>query len=213
MDIVVKIFQIAFYITASVIAVLTFIKAKNGLLNSVNTEYQKKVMERLASLADELWDEFDFASDKHWSNDDTLDDVLKKIHSYATENKHEILTGKKGFHGVPLPRKHIEMMAMVDRLKSDPFIPGKIREKIVNLLEGRLNSTIEAYHTVIEQYQKDLCDGKRWSNFEENKSFIHNDIFSIMRKNGLGITELQVAVQEIRKEIQKYYESFNPIKN
>ena len=172
MDIAVKLFQIAFYITASIVAVLTFIKAKNGLLNSVNTEYQKKVMERLALLSDELWDEFDFASENHWSKDNTLDEVLDRIHTYASENKHEILTKKKGFHGVPLPQKQIEMMAMVDRLKSDPFIPEKIRVKIVSVLDGRLKSTLEAYQTVIEQYQNDLSNGKRWNNFDENKSFI-----------------------------------------
>ncbi|THK41322.1 hypothetical protein E8Q33_09550 [Methylophaga sp. SB9B] len=212
MDIAVQIFQIIFYITASVVAVLTFVKAKNGLLNSVNTEYQKKVMERLALLSDELWEEFDFSSENHWSKDDTLNEVLEKIHKYALENKHAILSKEKGFHGVPLPKKHIEMIAMVERLKSDPFIPEIIRRKIVTLLDDRLNSTLEAYITVIEQYQEDLTKGKRWSNFDENKSFIHNDIVSIMSKNGLGITELQGAVQEIRKEIQRYYESFNPIK-
>ena len=45
MDIAVKIFQSLFYIIASTVAILTYLKAKDGLLNSVNTEYQKKVME------------------------------------------------------------------------------------------------------------------------------------------------------------------------
>lgn len=213
MDIAVKIFQIVFYITASVVAVLTFIKAKNGLLNSVNTEYQKKVMERLALLADELWDEFDFSSENHWSKDGTLSEVLENIHEYALKNKHEILTGKKGFLGVPLPKKQIEMMAMVEKLKTDPFIPEKIRSKLVLLLDERLSSTLNAYQTVIGEYQKDLSAGRKWNNFEENKSFISNDIVSIMSKNGLAIPKLQEAIHETRLDIQRYYESFNPIKN
>ncbi|RBP77911.1 hypothetical protein EBI01_19750 [Marinomonas rhizomae] len=213
MDIAVKIFQIIFYLTASVVAVLTFIKAKNGLLNSVNTEYQKKVMERLASLADELWEEFDFVSENHWSKDGALTEVLEKIHEYALQNKYEILTGKKGFFGVPLPKKQKEMMAMVEKLKTDPFIPEKIRNKIVSLLDERLNSTFDAYQVVIGEYQKELSAGRKWNTFEENKSFISNDIVSIMSDKGLSIPKLQEAIHEIRLEIQKYYESFNTIKN
>lgn len=86
MDFFVKIFQIGFYVTASIIAVLTFVKAKNGLLNSVNTEYQKRVMERLSDLSDEIWEEFDFSSANHWSKNKALDEVLERIHEYAIEN-------------------------------------------------------------------------------------------------------------------------------
>jgi len=39
--------QIAFYIVGGTVAVLTYIKAKNGLLNTVNTENHKKVIEKL----------------------------------------------------------------------------------------------------------------------------------------------------------------------
>ncbi|EHC07695.1 hypothetical protein Sbal625DRAFT_0026 [Shewanella baltica OS625] len=212
MDFLLKLFQIAFYITASVIAVLTFVKAKNGLLNSVNTEYQKKVMERLSELAEEIWEEFDFSSEKHWSKNKTLDEVMDKIHNFAAKNKHEILTGKSGFSGVPLPQKQLEMMGSLERIKSDPFIPLKIRDKLVSILDRRISSTFEAYHTVIKNYQDDLCKGKGWESFDHNKSIISNEVLSVMIKNGVGIAELQEAAHEVRLEIQKYYESFNPIK-
>jgi len=166
MDLALKIFQIGFYVTASVIAVLTFVKAKNGLLNSVNTEYQKKVMERLSDLSEE----FDFSSANHWSKNKALDEVLERIHEYAAENKHEILTGKAGFAGVPLPQRQLEMMASLERIKSDPFIPSRIRGKLVDILERRISSTFEAYHSVIKDYQDDLAKGKGWDSFELNKS-------------------------------------------
>ncbi|MFY0678552.1 MAG: hypothetical protein JXR18_14840 [Neptuniibacter sp.] len=213
MDVTLKIFQIGFYITASIIAVLTFIKAKNGLLNSVNTEYQKKVMERLSQLSDEIWAEFDFSSESHWSKNKALDEVLDQIHDHAIQNKHEIITGKAGFPGVPLPKKQMEMMASLERIKSDPFIPPKIRDKLVGILDKRISSTFEAYHTVVKDYQEDLCKGKLWDSFDHNKSIISNKVLSVMIKNGVGIAELQDAAHEVRLEIQKYYESFNPIKN
>lgn len=213
MDLALKLFQIAFYITASVIAVLTFVKAKNGLLNSVNTEYQKKVMERLSDLSDEIWEEFDFSSANHWSKNSALGEVLERIHKYAAENKHEILTGKAGFAGVPLPEKQIEMMASLERIKSDPFIPSRIRGKLVDILERRISSTFEAYHTVIKEYQDDLVKGKGWDSFELNESLLSNKVLGIMCNNGVGIEDLQAAAHEVRLEIQRYYESFNPIKN
>ncbi len=61
-----KVTQIAFYVAAGVVAILTYLKAKRGLLNTVNTEYQKKVIERLGSIADELLEEFDPASERYW---------------------------------------------------------------------------------------------------------------------------------------------------
>jgi len=53
-DVILKLVQIAFYLTAAIIAVLTYLKAIRGLLSPVNTEYQKKVIERLGMVSDEL---------------------------------------------------------------------------------------------------------------------------------------------------------------
>ena len=213
MDLAVKIFQITFYLTASVIAILTFIKAKNGLLNSVNTEYQKKVMERLSTLSEELWEEFDLSSDKHWSKDDALKEILERTHEFAIKNKHEILTGKIEFEGIPVPKKQMEILALKEKLKSDPFIPNEIREKIIDILDNRISSLFEAYHSIIAGYQNDLIDGKYWDTMETNSSWIHNKINSVMNKNGAGIPDLESAAHEVRLEIQRYYDDFNPLKN
>lgn len=202
----------AFYLTASTVAILTFIKAKNGLLNSVNTEYQKKVMERLSQLSEELWEEFDYSSEKHWSNDKNLKDTLDDIHEYAINNKHEILTKKTGFHGIPMPKKQIELMALKEKLKSDPFVPNEIRNKLVSILDNRVSSMFEAYHSVIGEYQKEIENGEHWDKFDDNHGWIHNKVVSVMRKNGAGITDLENAAHEVRLEVQKYYNQFNPLK-
>ncbi|RCX03551.1 hypothetical protein [Marinomonas foliarum] len=123
MDIAVKIFQVLFYITGSTIAVLTYIKAKNGLLNSVNTEYQKKVMERLSQLSSELYDEFDQSSDKFWAKEDQAKEVLSQLHELIIPHKHEIITNKEIHSGFRLPSKFEELDQFLNKLKSDPFIP------------------------------------------------------------------------------------------
>jgi len=58
METTLKLIQMGFYAVASTIAILTYLKAKNGLLNTVNTEYHKKVIDRLVALSDEVFKEF-----------------------------------------------------------------------------------------------------------------------------------------------------------
>ncbi|GAB1768781.1 hypothetical protein [Priestia megaterium] len=51
--------QMGFYIVGSIIAIKTFISAKRGLLNTVHTEYQKRIMDHLERLSEALYSEFD----------------------------------------------------------------------------------------------------------------------------------------------------------
>ena len=67
MDSVLKFVQILFYLTAGFVAILTYIKAKSGLLNTINTEYHKKVIDRLSALSEDLFSEFDHESDNYWA--------------------------------------------------------------------------------------------------------------------------------------------------
>lgn len=66
-DDILKIVQIGFYITVATITVLTYRSAKNGLLNTVNTEYQKKVIAKLEELSNELGSEIDSTSPNYWA--------------------------------------------------------------------------------------------------------------------------------------------------
>jgi hypothetical protein len=45
---ILKILQITFFGTGTIIAILTYRAAKRGLLNTVNSEFQKRVMDRTA---------------------------------------------------------------------------------------------------------------------------------------------------------------------
>ena len=213
MDIAVKIFQVLFYITGSTIAVLTYIKAKNGLLNSVNTEYQKKVMERLSLLAMEMYDEFDENSENFWANEDQSKEVLSDLHEEIVPYKHEILTNKEINPGFSMPSKFDELSTFLKKLKSDPFIPKVIREKVINLLEKRINTMFSSYREELENYKSGLQDGKYWDTLETNHHWFHNKINERLYANGCGITQIEEAAHEIRNDIQSYFESFNPIKS
>lgn len=60
-----KIVHIVFYAVATIVAVLTYRAAKRGMLNTVSTEYQKRVMDRLQKLSEDLYSEFDPATPTH----------------------------------------------------------------------------------------------------------------------------------------------------
>jgi hypothetical protein len=211
MDLTLKFFQIIFYITASVITVLTFIKAKNGLLNSVNTEYQKRVMDRLASLSNELYDEFDPDSESYWAKNDWVKEVVEDFHEEIKPLKHEIITKKTEIDsGIRTPKDFLKLTAYLDKIKSDPFIPKPIREKVVLNLETRTVTIISAHMEIMKDYKNGLVDGRYWDKLDTNHFWIRNKILDRMYQNGVGISQVQEAVHGIRLDIQEYLEKFNP---
>ena len=105
MTTLIQIVQILFYITVGSVAVMTYIKAKNGLLNAVNTEYQKRVMDRLAEVSSYLYSEFDWTTDDFWARSDFSGEVIDRINEQALKIKHELITGKiePSAIGIPVP--------------------------------------------------------------------------------------------------------------
>jgi hypothetical protein len=212
MDSALKLFQIAFYITGSIIAILTFIKAKNGLLNSVNTEYQKRVMDRLAELSSELYEEFDPHSESYWGKTDGVKEVVERLHDEVKPFKHEIITNKEIHCGTPTPESFRKLTIYLDKLKSDPFIPKSIRDKVVSNIEVRTQTMFSAYMQELDCYKEGLKEGKYWDDLDTNWGWIHNKINDRMYKNGVGISQVQEAAHEVRLAIQEHLENFNPIK-
>jgi len=91
LDEIQKVAQIAFYVTLAVVTVLTFLRAKKGLLSNVNTEYHKKVIERLDTLSKALLDEYDLDSPNHWSKHLLAGDAVRKINKQFLASKEAIL--------------------------------------------------------------------------------------------------------------------------
>lgn len=212
MDTLLKIAQIGFYITASLIAILTYLKAKDGLLNPVNTEYQKRVIDRLAELSTEIFDEFNRSSDYYWLKEHSVEEVLDRLHEQIKPHKHEIITRNRSLHGIPVSEKEQRLHAFLSEIKSDPFIPSDIRSKIVNLIQGRLEAMRSVYHIEIESYQEGLKSGIYWDSLDTNHGWLHNKILHRLYESGYGTSDIEIKIREIRADIQLYFEGFNPIK-
>ncbi|MGO7873629.1 hypothetical protein AB9E15_30690 [Rhizobium leguminosarum] len=215
LDNILKVFQIIFYIVGGSVAVLTYLKAKNGLLNTINTEYHKKVIERLSLLSDELFAEFDRSGDKFWSKDNIAGEIIKRIHEELDGYKDDILSkniNPSDICGIPVPTKHQEIDAYLNRIKSDPFIPPSIRNKVISYLSGRSRSLMNSIIEEAELYIKGLGEGKYWEAAGTNEYWFHNHLMDRIRADGFGIQDNENLVIEIREDIRKYFEAYNPIK-
>ena len=108
----------------------------------------------------------------------------------------------------------IRIRAIIEELTIDIFLPNDIREKIISFLNNRLKVMSEIYFEEIEKYSSSLVSGQRMYSLDgEDNEFdeFHNNILRKLDERGCGIDGVNKGVNEIRKYIQSYLESFNPI--
>jgi hypothetical protein len=209
---ILKIVQIGFYAIGAIVAVLTYRAARRGLLNSVNTEYQKRVMDRLQKLSWDLYSEFDPSSPAYWVNGHfvAVEDAVKHINDVFTAGKSTIL--KHGDFpypcGTPVAEDEERLSRLLNPIRSDPFIPEPIREAVIDLLNTRLEVLMETRHTELERYAKSLANGKREPASEAGG--IQNRILEQQRLRGCGIEAIEEEVHAVRALIQDYFDGFNP---
>ncbi|MBZ4373245.1 hypothetical protein [Corallococcus sp. AS-1-6] len=205
-----KIAQIAFFTAAGTVSILTYISAKRGLLNTINTEYHKHTIARLKELSDELISEFIPSSSNHWIKQKPVEEAVGLIN----EDLHNMLArgGKTLPERLPVSTQRQNIGDFSRRIKSDPFIPMAIREKVVSFLEERLQVLHETTNKSLRKYIEGLNAGKHRDTLATNYRWIHNEILSELGSRGHGILDLERRTDEILGEIQKYFESFNPMR-
>lgn len=211
LDAALKAIQIAFYVVGSVVAVLTYRAAKRGLLNTVNTEYQKRVMDRLQGLSEDLYSEFDPSSPKNWSRMRSVHDAIEEINEVFFRWQDDILAVRAYHYGIPYPADVKRLNELLHPLRSDPFIPTNIREVVVDLVESRLQVMSGIYFREFELYAGRLAKGKQTPLTEiDDINKIHNRIVEQLRRQGCGVTQIEAEVHRVRGLIQDYFEAFNP---
>jgi hypothetical protein len=206
-----KTVQIAFYVIAAILAILTYRAAKRGLLNTVNTEYQKRVMDRLQKLSEDLYSEFDPSSPTHWSMTKPVHDSIRHINEVFQNHQDEIRAIRKYYYGTPVTEDTERLRRLLAPAISDPFIPDSIRAAVIDLLENRLSVLNGLYFREFEKYADNLAKGRLLPLTElDDINKIHNRIMVQRNKQGCGVTQIENEVHEIRRLIQEYFESFNP---
>lgn len=208
-----KLTQIGFYVAVATVAVLTYLKAKDTLLNSVNTEYHKHVIDALIKASDSLFSEFDEGSENHWTKGDQLKEIIDEINEDFVERKEAILEEGEFLGGVRVSELEQRLMSMIREYKSDPFLPEEIRSKIVDLLKNRYDIQHTVTFIEITEYKNQLAKGKYNDSLEYNWAWVGNKINSQLYEQGCGVSQIEDSVHQIRMDIKSYLEKFNPLKN
>lgn len=205
-----KVVQSLFYLSAIILGVLTYRRARTTILNTVNTEYHKKVIEKLAELSDTLHSEFDHSSESCWFKNDDVGKVVEIIHEHFEEDRDLLLSQKRWWHGIPVSKDAQRLHALNERYKSDPFLPEPVRTRTLALLERRLAAIHLAHLEVLGTYTNELVQGKHLSTLKTNKHWLHNQVNESLCAAGCGVEEVEKEVHAIRLEIQKYFKKFEP---
>jgi hypothetical protein len=213
-----KIVQICFYSVAAIVAVITCITAGltyraavRGWLTPTNTEYQKRVMDRLATLSEDLYSEFDPDSENYWAGNRIVHTEIEEINQTFERHKETLLAERKWLFGSPVTQDVQRLRRLLEPVRSDPFIPENIREEVVDLLENRVHVLQGIYLREFEKYTDNLAKGKQLPIADiDDANKIHNRIVEQMNKQGCGIGDIENSVHEIRAMIQDYFDSFNP---
>lgn len=211
LDSLTKIAQIIFYFGGLLIGVLTYRRAKSTILNTVNTEYHKKVIERLAELSEALYREFDFSSDELWYRQDDFGQVVDKFHEDIANRKDEILAVGEVNVGIMVSPKMIQISTLSKKYKSDPFLPEAIRNKLVLFFEKRDKAMSQAYLSVMLEYMSEISKGQHWETLATNKHWLNRKVEERLEKGGVSFLDLNEAVHDIRLEIQRYFKQFSPM--
>jgi hypothetical protein len=154
-----QIVQIAFWLVAAVLAVLTYRSAKRGLLNTVRTEYMKRVMDRLADVSNELAAEFDPESPRFWTNNRFAEELVGSVHEeYAAVGRETYSTRSQFDGGYRATTEQRRQGAFWERIRTDPFIPRPLRTKIVAHLSNRHDRTGLIYKQKVNEYRKHLAE-------------------------------------------------------
>ena len=203
--------EICFYCLTGILAVLTYLSAKRVLLNTVNTEYQKKVIIRLEDLSKILADEFYMHSEKYWVKNDTyLITQIKTINEMYAGNPDSLLNEDElTLESNP---QASYLLALENEIKADPFVPKRIREAIIDNIIKRAYTIDAIYHSHLSQYASELAHGKADRSFEENYRRLEDSISKELVLKNCGILQIEDEVNYIRLYIQEYFESFRPIK-
>ena len=214
LDVALKIVQGAFYIVAGCVAVLTYIKAKKTLLNTVNTEYNKHVINRLAELAEELFSEFDPNSGLSWREYNIVNEHFEAFCSEYEDFKKRFPKQEpddEWFPGVPVSRRNMELRGLERKVRSDPFIPQAIRLEVLRYLNGRMSvlhgaETVSHKHVIEHQLKQDRP-------LERSDAIygIHNIVNDYQYEHGFGISQCEERVESIRLAIQKHFEAYDPM--
>ncbi|MCA4158042.1 hypothetical protein [Priestia megaterium] len=208
--------QICFYIIGATIAILTYRSAKKGLLNTVNTEYQKRVMDHLESLSEKLYSEFKPESKEshafEFNLGEELEDTLRAHNKQCRSLKSKKTKEDFVIYAIEETKLETSLYKLTMELISSPFLPDHIAEYVAKYLLLRY----EKLGTIIDDCYEELIVPELLKCEPINDILHYKSKFMDTVSSRLSITEyspakVELEVHEIRSMIKQYLKSFNPL--
>jgi hypothetical protein len=200
-DLALKAVQITFYLSAIVVAWLTYRSAKRGLLSAVNTEYHRRVIDRLHVVSLNLWSEFE-------DHPLGLIAVFAAEISERTRRREGVPTSNValGYDAGSMPRfagaRRLGSLYM--SLVADPFVPSSIRERVCAFLKHRIWAMSVAAEETLKEFAATEDDG-----------FLDDRILAAtlerMERKGYGPRDTRKTLRALRERIQLFLQSFDPM--
>src|SRR2546421_8685461 len=124
-DTIFKIVQAVFYAVAGTVAVLTYRSAKSGLLNPINTEYHKRIIDRLAMLSEELYQESERASPVSRPGNALPEELISILDEVNDEPQITLFSPDKSGQSIghPSTKELDRLLKLSLKHRTDPFIP------------------------------------------------------------------------------------------
>ena len=214
LDFTLKFVQTVFYSVGALIAVLTYKAAMKSWLLPTNTEYQKKVMERLSKLAEDLLQEFDPNFHQSLNRQSYIESAKYIYNEYIRlKDKIEIKQYEKVAPiSIPFLKDVLRWSELLRSVRSDPFIPENIREKVVDLLEKLIEVKDTIYRNCAIDLMYDLFEGKAPQPFDFICLITFHNLCCEKFNDHTDCRPDKVwsQVHNIRGMIQDYFDSFNP---
>lgn len=200
--------QIAFYLSAVLVAWLTFFVARKGLLSPVNTEYQKRVMDRLSDVASELGEEWNPSSNACYVfHADYLKDACADIDEQYERYRRGDLSAES--ISIKLSPLDMRLTEQFNRWRSDPFIPDAIRFELLDFTVKRAHTYSDIYFSELGKYRKRLV---RRGDEERRPTWfdVNGPAHSRLAKAGFGFDDVARKVDVLRLQIQAYMQRYDP---
>ncbi|MGG3124078.1 hypothetical protein ABEP18_26175 [Priestia megaterium] len=219
--------QICFYIVGATIAILTYRSAKKGLLNTVNTEYQKRVMDHLHLLSEELYAEFNIESEFYYystikdeKHDGRVQGFYPGLDEFLLSRKHAIeeffsrtlIKDKESTIILKKTSAEARLERLSSKVKSDPFLPDHIADYVVSYLTKRLTITRKVIDEELKLFENQLFKAGEKLIPDEEVRDLRIRILHKLEKQGYDSSQVEIEVHNIRNMIKEHLKSFNPLK-
>lgn len=206
-----SVFQTLFYMVTIAVAILTYINAKKSILSPVNTEYQKRIFDRLAEVTSFLCSEFQMGSSEYYLYQLPMEETLKEITDEYERIKNDI-EDKNDFHvtDYPVNPEWIKFRKKYDEVQFDPYIPEKLKTPILEYLNKRAESSSIAHNQAVSNFIRDANEESCAYVIKEDSWRLHNYFLEALEQQKCDTETLEPEVNKIKENFQEYMQSFQP---